>query len=118
MFDIRKIQEQAIFTAVAAAADEATAAAVVYGEGDAARNEDTAAWVPSTMDRLERRFDRETVKPIRMACQCGYGYEEKLQLVRELMANASSMEAFAGQEAAQAAGLSCRDGVLHLEFPF
>jgi len=33
------------------------------------------------MDRLESRFDRSTVKRIRMNCQCGYGMgmDEKYQ---------------------------------------
>ena len=53
-----------------------------------------------------------------MNCQCGYGMDEKLQLVRELMQTATSMDEFANQEKARAAGLSYADGELYLQFPF
>jgi hypothetical protein len=118
MFDIRKIQEQVIFGAVAAASDDDTASAVVYGENGEAAAQDNAAWVSSTMARLERRFSAPEVKQIRMSCQCGYGMDEKLALVRELAAAASSVEEFAAQDKAKAAGLFCKDGVLYLRFLF
>jgi hypothetical protein len=118
MFDIRKIQEQVIFNAVKAASSDETAAEIVYGENGTASSEDNAAWVKSTMSRLENHFDGAAVKQIRMNCQCGYGMDEKLALVRELMESASSIEEFAGQDKAKAAGLSCADGALYLQFPF
>lgn len=117
MFDIRKIQEQVIFEAVKAASDEETAHGIVHGAAPQG-TEDDATWVKSTMTRLEDRFDRASVRRIRMNCQCGYGMEEKLELVRELMRSSSSLAEFAGQAKAQAAGLSCVDGELYLQFPF
>lgn len=116
MFDIRKIQEQVIFAAVKAAADERTAEEVVHG--DSAQPEDTPTWVKSTMRRLEARFDRATAKRIRMSCQCGYGMAEKLAFVKDLVATSSSLEEFANQDRAKAAGLLFADGELHLQFPF
>ncbi len=116
MFDIRKIQEQVIYGAVKAASNDETAAAVVYGENGQASKEGNADWVKSTMKRLEGRFDRETVKQIRRNCQCGYAMDEKLALVNELLAGASSLEEFANQPKAKAAGLSCADGQLYLSF--
>ena len=118
MFDIRKIQEQVVFNAVKAASSDEAAAEIVYGENGTASSEDNAAWVKSTMNRLENHFDGAAVKQIRMNCQCGYGMDEKLALVRELMESSSNLEEFAGQEKAMAAGLSCADGELFLQFPF
>lgn len=118
MFDIRKIQEQAIFRAIRAASDEETAAKIVFGEHGQCAPEDNAAWVKATMKRLEDSFDRAAVKEIRMNCQCGYGFDEKLALVNELLAASSSLEEFAGQDKARAAGLSYANGTLYLQFPF
>jgi hypothetical protein len=118
MFDIRKIQEQVIFGAVAAASDAATATKIVAGDAGASAPEDNATWVKSTMRRLEDHFDAATVKQIRMNCQCGYGMDEKIALVQELMESSSSLEEFANQDKARAAGLSCVDGELVLQFPF
>jgi len=118
MFDIRKIQEQVIYNAVKAAGSDKAAAEIVYGENGTASSEDNAAWVKSTMNRLENRFDEAAVKQIRMNCQCGYGMDEKLALVRELMESSSNLEEFAEQEKAMAAGLSCANGELYLQFPF
>ncbi len=116
MLDIRKIQEQVIYSAVKAASDDETAAKIVYGESGL--SEDDATWVKSTMSRLESQFDKMTVKQIRMNCQCGYAMDEKLALVNELMEGASTLEEFANQEKAKAAGLYCENGVLYLQFVF
>ena len=70
------------------------------------------------MNRLENHFDRAAVKQIRMNCQCGYGMDEKLELVKELLEASSTLEEFANQEKAKAAGLSCQNGELYLQFPF
>ena len=118
MFDMRKIQEQVIFGATKAASDEETAAKIVCGEGGHSSPEDNATWVKSTMKRLEERFDGSTVKQIRMNCQCGYGMDEKFALVKELFDASSSLEEFANQEKAKAAGLFSKDGELYLQFPF
>ncbi len=115
---LRKIQENAIYEAVKAASDAATAGEVVYGCEQSARTEKNPDWVKSTMHRMESRFDPESIRKIRMDCQCGYGMEEKLALVKELRANASSIEEFADSEKAKAAGLFCKDGTLFLQFKF
>jgi predicted hydrocarbon binding protein len=114
MFNIRKIQEQVIYGAVKAASNEDVATEIVYP----AQPEDNATWVKSTMSRLDDRFDRPTVKQIRMNCQCGYAMDEKLALVKELMETSSSMEEFGSQAKAKAAGLSYENGELYLQFPF
>ena len=57
------------------------------------------------MHRLESRFESGTVKRIRMNCQCGYGMDEKLALVRELKSTAAGIEEFTNSEKAKAAGL-------------
>ena len=118
MFDIRKIQEQVIFSAIKTASNDETATKIVYGEHGLFSSEDNAAWVKATMNRLENHFDRSTVKQIRMNCQCGYGMDEKLAFVKELVASSSNLEEFACQDRAKAAGLSYTKGELYLQFPF
>ncbi|MDD4075552.1 MAG: DUF6144 family protein [Eubacteriales bacterium] len=118
MFSMRKIQEQVIYDAVKEAGGEKAASEIVFGKEESARSESDPAWVQSTMCRLEEAFDGETVKRIRMRCQCGYGMDEKLALLQELMQTATSMETLAGSEKARAAGLSCKDGQLYLQFAF
>ena len=118
MFDIRKIQEQVIYEAVKRESDSETAKSIAYGADGADRNQDNAAWVKSTMRRLEDKFDPAATKQIRRSCQCGYGMDEKLRLVEDLIASSSSMEEFAGSEKAKAAGLFYREGVLYLQFQF
>lgn len=114
MFDIRKIQENVLFNAIKSASNDETATRIVYGEDV----EDDATWVKSTMSRLENCFDRSAVKQIRMNCQCGYGMDEKLALVKELVAASSSMEEFGSLEKANEAGIFYTDGGLYLQFPF
>ena len=118
MFDIRKIQEQVLFDAVKAVSNDETASEIVYGEHGQALSEDNASWVKSAMSRLENRFDRPDVKQIRMNCQCGYGMDEKLKLLKELTESSSDLEEFANQEKAKAAGLFCENGELYLQFRF
>jgi len=118
MFNIRKIQEQVIYGAVKSASSDETAKEVVYGKEESAGTEDNPTWVKSTMKRLENHFDQPTVKQIRMQCQCGYAMDEKLALVKELVELSSNMEEFGNLEKAQAAGLSCVNGALYLQFPF
>ena len=116
MFEIRKIQEQAIVDAVRAHSNAETADEIVYGKKGNAKGESNPEWVNSTMHRLEECFDAESVKQIRMDCQCGYGMDEKLAFLKGLIVGSSSMEEFAGSEQAKAAGLFCEDGVLYLQF--
>jgi hypothetical protein len=118
MFDVRKIHEQLLYSAVKAADRDEAASQIVYGEGGSAAAEDNATWVQSTMNRMESRFDALAVKQMRMACQCGYAMDEKLALLRDLMASASGMEEFAAQDKAKAAGLNCDNGELYLRFDF
>ena len=118
MFDIRKIQEQVIFSAIKTASNDKTATKIVYGEHGLSSSEDNATWVKATMNRLESHFDRSTVKQIRMNCQCGYGMDEKLEFVKELVASSSNLEEFACQDKAKAAGLSYTKGELYLQFSF
>jgi hypothetical protein len=118
MFDIRKIQEQVIYQAVKDKSDDQVAKAVVSGLDETAKSEDNPAWVKATMERLENQFDQETVVQIRRNCQCGYGIDEKLVLVNELLAASASLEEFGNHEKANAAGLFCDNGELYLQFPF
>lgn len=113
MYDIRKIQEQVLFHAVEEVSDETTAQRMVM-----ANQEDNPSWVRNTMKRLESNFNIATVKQIRMSCQCGYGMDEKLALLQELMKSSSNLEEFAGNDKAKAAGLSYHDGKVYLQFPF
>ncbi len=113
MFDIRKIQEQVIYHAVKAESDDRTAQTIVIEN-----TESNPVWVKNTMKRLEKHFDVQTVKKIRMNCQCGYAMDKKLNLVKELMKSASSLEEFASQDKAKTAGLSYEKGELYLQFPF
>ena len=113
MFDIRRIQEKVIFNVVKTESDETIAKYIVNGE-----IEDNQTWVKNTMKRLENSFDLQTVRRIRMNCQCGYAMDEKLALVEELMASSSNLEEFANNEKAKSAGLSYNDNELHLLFPF
>ena len=116
MFNLRKAQEIALYEAIKAESTAEVAAEVVYGHEQTALAESNPAWVKSAMRRLESQFDGDTLKKIRMNCQCGYGLEEKLALVKELLTNAASIEAFANSEKARAAGLFCQDGELFLQF--
>jgi hypothetical protein len=118
MFDIRKIQEQVIYEAVKNACNDETAKEIVYGEDMSATSDDNPTWVKGTMKRLENRFDKSTVKEIRMHCQCGYGMDEKLALVQELLNASSNLEEFGNLDKARSAGLSCANGELYLEFHF
>lgn len=118
MFDIRKIQEQVIYGAVKSVSNDETAKEIVYGKDELARKEDNPTWVKSTMKRLANHFDSPTVKQIRMHCQCGYGMDEKLELVKELVESPSSMEEFGNLDKAKAAGLYCENGELYLQFYF
>lgn len=118
MFDIRRIQEQVIYEAVKDKSDDKTAKEIIYGCDGAAKAENNGEWVKSTMQRLEKQFDQEEVRHIRMNCQCGYGMDDKLALVKELMSDAGSMEEFANSDKAKAAGLFYEDGTLYLQFLF
>ena len=118
MFDIRKIQEKVIYEAVREESGPDVAAEVVYGNNPADRMKNNAEWVKSAMHRLEKRFSCETVKKIRMNCQCGYGMDEKLALLKELMAGSTNIEELTSSEKAEAAGLFCKDGELFLQFRF
>lgn len=118
MFDIRKLQESVIYEAVKVHSDDITADNIIYGDSETAKYETDEEWVKSTMSRLEQTFDPETTKMIRMDCQCGYGMDERVKLVTELVAASSNMEEFANLEQAKAAGLFCEDGILYLKFLF
>lgn len=118
MFNIRKIQEQVIFEAVRQQSDADTASEIVYGKDGTAKGKANADWVKSTMCRLENKFDKATVKEIRMNCQCGYGMDEKLAFLNELKDNSSNMEEFASSDKAKAAGLYYENGTLYLQFLF
>lgn len=116
MFDIRKVQETVIYESVKAESNADIAEEVVYGRDQQENPEYNSDWVTSVMHRLESKFEFGTVKKIRMNCQCGYGMDEKLALVRELKSTAANLEEFANSEKAKAAGLFCKDGELFLQF--
>jgi predicted hydrocarbon binding protein len=118
MFDIRKIQEQVIYGAVKSASNDEMAKEIVYGKDEEAKTEDNPTWVKSTMKRLENNFDNITIKQIRMGCQCGYGMEDKLELVKGLVKSSSNMEEFGNLPNAKVAGLYCEEGELYLKFNF
>ncbi|AET68082.1 hypothetical protein Desor_2526 [Desulfosporosinus orientis DSM 765] len=118
MFDIRKIQEQAIYTAVKSASNDEKAREIIYGMDGLAGAEDNPTWVKSTMKRLENHFYESAIYEIRRNCQCGYGMDEKLALVKELIALSLNMEEFGNLDEAQAAGLYCENGELFLQFLF
>lgn len=116
MFDIRKVQEDVIYEAIKNKSDAKTAKEIVYGNDESAKTENDSNWVKSTMRRLENKFDQETTKQIRRGCQCGYGMDETIVLVKELVATSSNMEEFANSDKANAAGLFCKEGILYLKF--
>jgi hypothetical protein len=70
------------------------------------------------MKRIEDNFDSSTIKRIRMNCQCGYGMDDKYALLKEIIASSSSLEEFAADARATAAGMSYHDGGFYLQFPF
>ena len=118
MFDIRKIQEHVIYEAVKGESNEDIAKEVVYGKEESGKSEDNGIWVNSTMNRLEGKFDKATTKKIRMNCQCGYGMDEKLQFMKELMELSSSLEELGNSQKAKDAGLFYENGELYLQFNF
>lgn len=114
MFEIRKIQEQALYNAIKSVGSDEIAGQIVFSP----QAENDATWVKCAMNRLEEAFKPSVVKQIRMDCQCGYGMVEKLELVKELVATSSSLEELGELEKARSAGLFCRDGELYLQFTF
>lgn len=118
MFDIRRIQEQAIYKAVEKFGGENTAKKIVYGANEEAREENNGTWVNATMKRLEDSFAPTVTKQIRMECQCGYGMEEKVALLRELRASYSDLEEMANSDKAKTAGLFSENDSLYLQFTF
>lgn len=118
MFDIRKIQEHVIYDAVKNESNDDIAREIVYGKDGSGKSDDNATWVNSTMKRLESKFDKATTKKIRMKCQCGYGMDKKLELVKELMELSSSLEEFGNLQKAKDAGLFYENGDLYLQFNF
>lgn len=118
MFDIRKIQSNNIYNAVKNESNDDIAKEVVYGKDGKSKNENNALWVNSTMKRLEEKFDKRTVKKIRMNCQCGYGIDEKIKLVKELVKESSSLEELGNLKRAKEAGLFYKDNNLFLQFNF
>jgi predicted hydrocarbon binding protein len=118
MFDIRKIQEQAIYEAVKNESNEHIAREVVYGKDESGKAENNGTWVNSTMKRLRTKFDKAATKKIRMKCQCGYGMDKKLELVKELVELSSSLEELGNLPKAKDAGLFYEDGDLYLKFDF
>jgi len=113
MFDIRKIQEQVIYNAVKAESNAETADMVVNHAA-----EPNHLWVKNTMGRLEKRFDPASIRRIRINCQCGYGIDEKLELVKEILSETSTLEEFGNHVKAREAGLSYSNGALYLQFPY
>jgi len=103
MFEVRKIQENVIASAIKAGSNEETAKEIVYGPDGQAKTEDNPAWVKSTMKRLKDQFDHATIQQIRRDCQCGHGMDEKLALVKALVAASSSMKEFGNLDKAKAA---------------
>ena len=118
MFDIRKVQEKVMYEDNKEKSNADVAGEVVYGCEKAAHTENNSDWVKSVMQRLENKFESEDVKEIRMNCQCGYGMNEKLVLVKELMAGAASIEEEFTNSEGKAAGLFCKGGELFLQFYF
>ncbi|AUN16820.1 hypothetical protein B2H91_13005 [Clostridium botulinum] len=118
MFDIRKIQEQVIYEALKNESNEDIAREVVYGKEENGKSEDNAIWVNSTMKRLESKFDKITTKKIRMKCQCGYGMDKKLELVKELIELSSGLEELGNLQKAKDVGLFYENGNLYLQFNF
>lgn len=116
MFDVRKKHEEALYQAIRKFGGEETARTIVHGEGG--QPERDADWAGNAMQRLEKAFEPDAVKQVRMDCQCGYGMEQKLELVQRLFAEAHDLEEFANCETARNAGLFVEDGVLYLQFWF
>lgn len=117
MFDIRKMQENALYAAVQKESDAQIADEVVYGQKQGAEKEDSA-WVNAAMLRLEERFRFPARVRIRRRCQCGFGMEEKLALLNRLKDSVSSIEDLTASQEAKAAGLFSQNGNLYLQFQF
>lgn len=112
--EIRKMQEAHLFNAITPYSDVTMAKEIVSGS----EIEDDPTWVKNAMKRLEENFNEQTIKNIRIKCQCGYAMDEKLKLINDLMDSSESMEEFAGNPKAKAAGLSYSDGILYLKFEY
>lgn len=117
MFDIRKIQEKVIYNNIKTYSNDQVAKEIVYGSDDA-KEEDNSEWVKTTMNKLDKHFDKALIKQIRMGCQCGHGIEEKQDMIREWTRAASGLEDFANNERAKEAGLFVQEGELYLKFMF
>lgn len=118
MFDIRKFQEDILYEAIKNESSEEIAREIVYGKNKISKDEENAKWVNSAMKRLESKFDKIRVKKIRMKCQCGYGMDKKLELIKELIGLSSSLEEFGNLQKAKEAGLFYENGDLYLQFDF
>lgn len=113
-----QIHKDMLYQAVKEMSNDETAEKVVCGNTKSSLDQNNPDWVNSTMNRLEKEFDEATVKEIRMNCQCGYGMDERLTMLNELIASSTDLEGFAAAEKAQEAGLFYRDGSLYLQFGF
>ena len=118
MDSIRLMQKDTLYKAIESMSNEETAEKIVCRETEIIGEQGNEEWVNSTMSRLEKQFDAATVKEIRMKCQCGYGIDERLELLKDLLASSSNLEEFADMQKAQEAGLFYRDGSLYLKFGF
>lgn len=118
MHEIRKNHENALYEAILKRSDVDTAERIVNGKDGCKDAEKNADWVKSAMVRMESAFDQETIKQIRMDCQCGYGMDERLAFIRALASSASNLAEFARSEQAKAAGLFYSDNGLYLEFQY
>ena len=118
MFDIRKLQEEALYHSIKTTESESSATEIVYGANNEHTSESNEEWVKNTMTRLENTYDSHKIKEIRMHCQCGYGMDEKIALVQKLVQQSSTWEEFANHDEAIQAGLSYKENILYLEFHF
>ena len=114
MFDIRKIQEKIIFNVVEEFSNKKLAEKIVYSDNEIEETDNE--WVQSTMSKLERYFDDTLIEKIRMKCQCGYGIDEKIELLNTIIKSSSNIREFAVNNLAKKAGLYLENDELFLKF--
>ncbi len=83
-----------------------------------ASDTEKAAWVTTISAELEKHFNEETIKAIRMGCHCNEEgrLPEMKQWLRGLYRESSSLAEFVGKVNAHGAGWYIKDGAIYTKF--
>lgn len=102
--------------------DARTAAEIAYGVDLplCAAREQRMKWIDHISGGLERKFDENAIKTIRMGCYCTEAskFEETKAWIKALYLDSKSMAEFVDKMNARSAGWYIEDGALYTKFFF